>query len=420
MHADSGRLVTAVVTWRGEHLGAVGPFPVATPWRHDVRPVAAHLSAVLRVPVLVLRLVRAEGGDGDRGGSVTYHAEALRRPDGREFGATPAGAAGRPEPDGHPLRAAWATPDGLRAALDWARRELAGAGRPPAGDPEQIRSWNLSCLLRIPITGGAAWLKTTPAFGAPEAEVCRAVAAVDEGLVPAVLAAGRYRLLLADVPGEDCWGVPEDAMLDAVDRWAAVQARLAGPPEHRGRSGAPDLPDRSPATLPRRAERLLASGAVTELTADELARAHHLVGRLPALVEELAACGLPHTLLHGDFHPGNWRHHDGRTVVLDFSDACHGHPAFDGLRPRAFLPERRWADVRARWVAAWSALAPGSDPARALELARPLLHLHLALRYQEFLDGIEPGERIYHAGDPAAEIRAALAASVGGGEPPEA
>jgi len=30
------------------------------------------------------------------------------------------------------------------------------------------------------------------------------------------------------------------------------------------------------------------------------------------------------------------------------------------------------------------------------------------VRYQEFLDGIEPSERIYHHGDPAAAIRAAL------------
>jgi hypothetical protein len=31
-----------------------------------------------------------------------------------------------------------------------------------------------------------------------------------------------------------------------------------------------------------------------------------------------------------------------------------------------------------------------------------------AVRYQEFLNGIEPSERIYHLGDPAAAIRAAL------------
>ncbi|MFJ6478896.1 MULTISPECIES: hypothetical protein [unclassified Streptomyces] len=39
------------------------------------------------------------------------------------------------------------------------------------------------------------------------------------------------------------------------------------------------------------------------LTAAELAAARALAGRLPALIEELAACGLPGTLLHGDFPP---------------------------------------------------------------------------------------------------------------------
>jgi hypothetical protein len=33
------------------------------------------------------------------------------------------------------------------------------------------------------------------------------------------------------------------------------------------------------------------------------------------------------------------------------------------------------------------------------------------VRYQEFLDSIEPSERVYHLGDPAAAIRHALASS---------
>ena len=51
---------------------------------------------------------------------------------------------------------------------------------------------------------------------------------------------------------------------------------------------------------------------------------------------------------------------------------------------------------------------PGSDPARALAVAEPLAHLAYAVRYQEFLDGIEPSEHVYHDGDPAAAVRAAL------------
>jgi len=46
---------------------------------------------------------------------------------------------------------------------------------------------------------------------------------------------------------------------------------------------------------------------------------------------------------------------------------------------------------------------------KALRIAEPLVHLAYAVRYQEFLDTIEPSERVYHLGDPAAVIRQALA-----------
>ena len=52
-----------------------------------------------------------------------------------------------------------------------------------------------------------------------------------------------------------------------------------------------------------------------------------------------------------------------------------------------------------------------ADPERALTIGEPLAHLTNAVRYQEFLDGIEPSERIYHHGDPAAAVRAALRAT---------
>ena len=53
--------------------------------------------------------------------------------------------------------------------------------------------------------------------------------------------------------------------------------------------------------------------------------------------------------------------------------------------------------------------APRSRPAEALRVAEPLAHFAYAVRYQEFLDNIEPAERVYHLGDPAAVIRQALA-----------
>jgi hypothetical protein len=60
-------------------------------------------------------------------------------------------------------------------------------------------------------------------------------------------------------------------------------------------------------------------------------------------------------------------------------------------------------------TAAWTAAVPRFRPVEALRVAEPLAHLGYAVRYQEFLDNIEPSERVYQVGDPAASIRQAIA-----------
>jgi Ser/Thr protein kinase RdoA (MazF antagonist) len=125
-------------------------------------------------------------------------------------------------------------------------------------------------------------------------------------------------------------------------------------------------------------------------------------------------------VVHGDFHPGNWRRGDGAPVVLDFADAHLGNPVFDGLRAIDYLPAGRRRTAASAWIAAWTAAAPRSRPAEALRIAEPLAHLAYAVRYQEFLDNIEPSERVYHLGDPAASIRHALASARTGTGPEKA
>ncbi|BAJ32211.1 MULTISPECIES: aminoglycoside phosphotransferase family protein [Kitasatospora] len=388
------RTATVVVEWRGERVGAVGPIAAESPYWAQIGEVAAAASRLAGVPLAVLRLLSVAGGEGGRGGEVVYLAVASERPTGV------LAPVGRSDDAGHPLRLDWARADGLAGEWAWADGELAKLGRPRTGPVEQVRSWNLSALSRFPTADGPVWLKSTPPFAVPEAAVITRVEAVQPGLTPRVLASDGRRALLADVPGADCWGVPEDGMLSAVDRWAAAQAASAV-------DGPDGLADCSPAALAARFPALL-ERLRPELSAAEYAQARRLADHLPELAEQLDGCGLPLTVVHGDFHPGNWRFDGGRATVLDFSDAAWGHPALDGLRPQPFLSPERWADVRARWAAAWRELAPDSRPEQALEIAAPLVHVHFALRYQEFLDGIEPSEHPYHAGDPAAELRRAL------------
>ena len=402
-----GRTVTALVTCGDAYLGAVGPFDVPIPWWAEVEPVADHVRAVLGVPVIVLRLVEVAGGDGARDGHVTYHVAALSRPD-----------PGRPDPGllalepradraelakPEELRLPWARLDGVLELLGWAADTLAAAGRPATGPAGQRKTWNLAALFQLPTGAGPVWLKATPPFAADEASVIAAFAAVAPGLVPPVVGAGPGRVLLEHLPGEDCWEASPGLVGRAVRRLATAQAVLAGRLPSL-RASLPGLPDRRSAALAGQVTALLDGPVGGELSAEEAAAARGLLSRLPLL----EACGLPDTIVHGDFHPGNWRSDGGPPVVVDWADAHLGHPVLDGLRACNFLPaDKRPAAARA-WIGAWAALVPGCDSARALRLAEPLAHLAYAVRYQEFLDGIEPSERVYHRGDPAASIRAAL------------
>jgi hypothetical protein len=341
----------------------------------------------------VLRLLTVAGSDGARDGHVTYHAEALEPPRG---GLAPAQPALRDLVFGdHPLRLPWARPDGLRDLLTWAADQVELAGR-----PRQRKTWNLACLFRLPAAGGPAWLKAVPGFAAAEPAALAAFAAADPALVPAVLASAPGRLVLADVAGTDSWEAPVPVVTEAVTRLVTAQARIAARPG--------PVPDRRPEILAAAVRGLLDGPAVPELSDSERQAARDLLPRW----ERLAGCGLPDTLVHGDFHPGNWRHDaDGKPVILDFADAHWGNPVLDGLRAIDFLPAGRRPAAAAAWTSAWAAAVPSSRPTDALRVAEPLAHLAYAVRYQEFLDNIEPSERVYHQGDPAAAIRHALAAA---------
>jgi hypothetical protein len=360
---------------------------VDAPWWAEVETVTTHLGAVLGVPAYVLRLVRVEGGRVPRGGHVTYHVEAP----GTTVSLPPA-----PDLDGDdPLRAHYATAEGLRALFTWARDTLAAQGIAVTGPIAQRKTWNLAGLFRLPTGRGPVWCKALPAFAADEARVMAEFAAADATLVPSVLGAAEGRLLLAHLPGEDCWHAPDEVLAAGIHRYVAAQAATT-PPDW--------LPRRDYATeIDALLDRALG------LTAEEVTAARAL---LPGWAE-LADCGLPTTIVHGDFHSGNWRSDGGPPAVLDFADAHAGTPVLDGLRVTEFGDPARTPAAHAAWVAAWRAACPGSDPARALVVGEPLSRLYFAVRYQEFLDGIEVSERIYHEGDPASCVRAALRSHAG-------
>ena len=145
-----------------------------------------------------------------------------------------------------------------------------------------------------------------------------------------------------------------------------------------------------------------------ELDASVAARARDLVAGLSDRFGAIASCGLPDTIVHGDFHDGNARSDGVRMVVLDWGDCGVGHPLLDEAAAVDHLTSTRADVARDAFVLAWQDAVPGCDPRRAADLLRPVAALRQATIYRKFLDHIEPAERPFHRDDPAYWITAAV------------
>ncbi|MDP9483149.1 MAG: aminoglycoside phosphotransferase family protein, partial [Chloroflexota bacterium] len=291
-----------------------------------------------------------------------------------------------------PQRMPWAMPGGPDADLAWAADVLRDQGMARTGPPEQIRSWNLSSLWRLPTTGGEAWLKVVPPFFGHEGAILERLAG---GPVPSLLGHDGARVILAGIPGEDQYDAPLPSLHALVDILVAIQVAWLGRADALLAVGLPDW----------------RGASLTEAITDLVARAGHrvsgddrttlagFVDGLPERFERIADCGLGDGLVHGDCHPGNVRGHESDLVLLDWGDCGVGHPLLDmpGFLDR--IAAEHVAPVRDRWLTRWRDIVPGSDPERAAALIAPVAAARQALIYQRFLDGIESSEHPYHQAD---------------------
>lgn len=394
-------MTLVLVDGAGALLGALPPFEARTPWWQDIGPVIHAVHERHGLTVTLLRFLGAERPCAP-GGAVTYLAQADRR-DVAGMALQPWAGVLR----AHPLRLPWAQPGGPQADLAWARAALAAQGLAIEGAPEQVRSWNLSSLWRLPTTRGFVWLKAVPPFLSHEGAVLRLLQGEP---VPRLLAHDFHRVLLADVPGSDRYDATGAELLPMVDALVSLQVRWSGRIAELQAAGVPDW--RSDVLAARFDDLLARHGG--DLDAADASALHNLRRRWPALWADVAASGLPDTLVHGDASPGNVRRRTDDSaappVLIDWGDSGIGHPLLDQT---AFLDRIPTADVpavRARWAAAWRRARRGCDPDRAARLLAPVAALVKACVYRRFLDGLEPDEHPYHRDDVPLWLRRAAAA----------
>lgn len=379
----------------GVPLGALPPFDVSVPWWPEVEEVVAGARHRYGVEVQVLRLLSAAGATAATGGgTVTYLAQLAGSP---PVPVEPADPDLSPEPH----RAPYAEPGGPAASTRWAIGALEALGTANAV-AVQRKTWNLSAVWRLDVAGApVAWLKQVPEFFAHEPAVLGLVAGVAPGLVPPLLAAGAQgRMLLAHVPGEDGFGAGAGARAEIAAEWHPVQEHFVGRVDDLLAVGMPDA---------RLAVEPFARVAADHL--DTIEGLRELIDDLPRRLEQIAACRMPDTIVHGDLHPGNARINGGAPpVIMDWGDATVGHPADDILRLTQGLPDPEAESLTAAWALRWRTVRPDSDPHLAAELMRPIFHLRRAVIYSDFLARIEPAEHPYHVEDVPEGLAAAVAA----------
>ena len=298
----------------------------------------------------------------------------------------------------HPLRMHWARTGGPAKLIEWADLRMAELGLRRSGPAEQIRTWNLSTLWRLPTPEGALWLKAVPPFFAHEGKLLKALSESTAGArVPHVLAEDAGRVLRHEIPGKDFYVVDEARALDMVSRLTELQQRWLGKTESLLALGLKD--SRAPA-LSDSIRKLVARKAPT-LGVEERYVLEAFADDLPRRFAEVEHAGLPDGLVHGDFHPGNVRGTDSELRLLDWGDSCVGHPLLDESTFLERIPPESVPHVREHWYALLRRMLPGSRPERAAALLAPVVAADKAVTFQAFLDHIEPSEHGYHRADPA-------------------
>ncbi|GAA3604208.1 hypothetical protein GCM10022236_02470 [Microlunatus ginsengisoli] len=220
-----------VLVHAGEVLGRLPPVALEMPWWPEAHDLFAAIRGRDGVEITVLRLLEARS-DRAFGGEVTYLAETDRPPSARLFDWE----GGDPLAD-HPLRQVWARPGGPEQLLSWAADRLATKGLNRTGSAEQMRSWNLSALWRIPTDTGPVWLKAVPGFFAHEGAV---IDWIGVPAAPRLVDFAPGRTLIANIDGDPNHEVRDPAALrPMVALLTTVQQRSIGRLDQLSAIGVP-------------------------------------------------------------------------------------------------------------------------------------------------------------------------------------
>jgi len=194
-------------------------------------------------------------------------------------------------------RAPWCRQGWSAETAAWVDEVLEQRGAHRTGRSTVLKSWGLSHVERIPTSEGISYLKASSALFAHESATTAWLAGLAPALAPGVLAVDEARacmLMNALPPAEPALTVEQERVATCT-AMAQLQVAVAGRDEELRATGAPE---RGLASTGRELADMLRTG----ITAGQLDVPRHReleegMDRALALLDELAACGLPDVLV---------------------------------------------------------------------------------------------------------------------------
>lgn len=294
------------------------------------------------------------------------------------------------------LRPPWARRGWFKSATQWIEEQLLELNYQQLAPVKCIKSWGISCVLKVSTTAGNFYLKeasTLPLF-CNEPVVTTELKKLFSKHIPTVLSINpeRHWMLLADF-GEPIGRKPAFKLQKDVYRLLAqIQIKSVENIDTLLNVGC----------LDRRLEKLATQIdslfndeiTVSQLKAEEIKQLQSLAPHLKKLCSQLASYKIPQTLIHGDLHLGNAVLYKDNYIIFDWTDSCISHPFFD-MFELFFLRKNipflsPVSNLRDEYLAQWITYEPKPRLLEAWTLAKPLCALHHAVTYQHIVACLEP------------------------------
>jgi hypothetical protein len=310
------------------------------------------------------------------------------------------------------LRPSWARRGWFAETESWIQEQLARLNSTMVAPIEQVRTWGISCILRVPTTNGNVYFKAIPTsfmqkntpnsssgtsgrlplFFTHEPVLIQSLAAWYPQNVPTLLAIEGERcwMLLAEF-GTELYAHPDQTAWEkALAVYGHMQVQVAVP-HHIDTLLAVGCLDRRLHIVETQIDPLLNDEEVlADLTRREVEQLRAQRTHLKIMCHQLANDAIPQTLVHGDLHTGNIAVQNDTYIYFDWTDGCIAHPFFDAL---TFLDnvddpveQRHLRDI---YLAQWTDYASIECLREVFPPSQMLATIHQAVSYQHIMAHVE-------------------------------